>query len=981
MKTQKLSPILISILIMSSLLLAIGGAKATHVASSAPDKAPIITAESGEGVRMGAWVDEVIITVETDPEQAILKLGEGAIDLYASNDIDHVLLEVIEAHPETDYAFSYGQIREMRFNTYRDPGTKAPLFDDGRLNPFAIPEIREAMNWLIDREHIVEEYLGGMGIPMWVPIEFGYADHGFYYDIVEEIEESYAYSFSAAKAVFDSQMPLIGAIWNDDEQRWYYGGEPVEVIIVIRSDLRPFPEAGHYVADQLEALGFQVTRLVKPHGEAMAIWAAGDPADGLFHVVTGGWMLVRPLRSAEHLVAQMYTHQIVDHPLWAILEEQLEEFPTLDDAARRLRYGEFVSMDERRDLLSEGLTQAIRFSNCVWITQPVRPHAYRQGVALAADIAAGVPSQAWPHTVHFHDGNEAVAGGTIRVALPSILTGSWNPVDGSYGVAGWEIFGTFSALGDRGILVDPRDGLHHPHRVESAVVTAWDQLPLRVSLPWVTLEEVSDPIHVPADAWVDWDAENQVFVTAAQKKAADPGWDQTALTRSVVVYPVDIYDVPLHDGSALSLGDFLMAMIMTFDRGKPDSSIYDPSYEALLSRFLDTFKGVEIIHDGLGNEPLTIVTYSDLWRLDAELSVVTWFPNYHYNVHTAIGGWAGFWHMITVGWLAEAAGDLTFSPGMAGDLGIPHTDYTRGPSLPILEDWMNWATEEGFIPYEPTLGQYIDSNEITERWANLQDWYAERGHFWVSNGPFYLHSLTEDPPEVILKRFEDYPDPADRWLFLMSNVLTVTSTEGGSVVSAGVPDALATMYTGGGSLMSPGEGAFNFDPDTVVELVAEPQEGYRFVNWTGYVWTVADPNSPTTTITIEDNYYVTANFDEIPSEPIPSMCFIATAAYGTPMAEEIQVMREFRDQYLLTNPPGQAFVDFYYRTSPPIARFITDHPGLKPIVRAALVPAVSMSNLVVNTGTAEKVSTMAVLVLCSAVVAVWATRRRRIGTV
>ncbi|MGA2671012.1 MAG: C25 family cysteine peptidase [Dehalococcoidia bacterium] len=105
-------------------------------------------------------------------------------------------------------------------------------------------------------------------------------------------------------------------------------------------------------------------------------------------------------------------------------------------------------------------------------------------------------------------------------------------------------------------------------------------------------------------------------------------------------------------------------------------------------------------------------------------------------------------------------------------------------------------------------------------------------------------------------------------------------------------------------------------------------------------------------------------------------CFIATAAYGTPMAEEIQILREFRDEYLLTNPVGRAFVDFYYRVSPPIAEFITEHPSLKPIVRAALVPAVAMSTVAVNTTPAEKAAIIGLLVLVSVALAVWATRRR-----
>ena len=114
----------------------------------------------------------------------------------------------------------------------------------------------------------------------------------------------------------------------------------------------------------------------------------------------------------------------------------------------------------------------------------------------------------------------------------------------------------------------------------------------------------------------------------------------------------------------------------------------------------------------------------------------------------------------------------------------------------------------------------------------------------------------------------------------------------------------------------------------------------------------------------------------LPAAPVEG-CFIATAAYGTPMAEEIQIMRQFRDEYLVTNPLGQALVDLYYRFSPPIAGFITDHPSLKPIVRAGLAPAVAMSNIAVNITPAEKMAIVSFLVLVSVALAIWLTRRRK----
>ena len=109
-------------------------------------------------------------------------------------------------------------------------------------------------------------------------------------------------------------------------------------------------------------------------------------------------------------------------------------------------------------------------------------------------------------------------------------------------------------------------------------------------------------------------------------------------------------------------------------------------------------------------------------------------------------------------------------------------------------------------------------------------------------------------------------------------------------------------------------------------------------------------------------------------------CFIATAAYDTPMAEEIQILREFRDEYLLTNPVGRALVYLYYGVSPPIAEFITEHPSLKPIVRAGLVPAVAMSNVATNATMPNKAVMVGLLVLVSVVaLATWATRRRGRG--
>jgi hypothetical protein len=101
-------------------------------------------------------------------------------------------------------------------------------------------------------------------------------------------------------------------------------------------------------------------------------------------------------------------------------------------------------------------------------------------------------------------------------------------------------------------------------------------------------------------------------------------------------------------------------------------------------------------------------------------------------------------------------------------------------------------------------------------------------------------------------------------------------------------------------------------------------------------------------------------------------CFIATAAYGSPLHPHVQALREFRDGVLLGYAPGRAFVAWYARVSPPLAALIAEHPSLRAPVRWALAP-------IVYTVAFPRTAFGLGLLLVLAAYLAWKRRRRMVG--
>jgi peptide/nickel transport system substrate-binding protein len=724
----------------------------TEVPAAAATEAPVGT------TRTGGWLDEIVFTSIDEVPNAVAQLQAGQLDMYPSQSSDADVYNIVKSDPSLDYSNSYGYWVSIMFNE--------AVFNNGTLNPFSNPKIREAVNWLIDRDYIAQEGMGGLGTPRYVPILSTFPDYPRYADLARPLEAKYAYNFDKADSIISTEIEGMGAV-KDANGKWTYDGKPIVIIGLIRSeDEREF--IGNYLCDQFEKIDFACDRQVRTRTELAPIWQQGVVENGEFNFYTGTNYNPNLLRDEGGAFLQSYCPDVAGTTTEAAFTCNDE----LHAAAQALYTNNFKTMEERRELFATALRLSLENSSYLPVVNKVGFFPQVAGIIVASDLSAGVSgSTLWPYTARWVDKE----GGTMRSANQGILTGPWNPLSGH----NWnQEMNLIYATQDLGAFADPYTGLYWPQRLEKADVKVVEGTPITTSSDWVSLEFVPE-IKVPADVWVDWNGETQTFVTADEK--FPDGLTAKAVT--TVTYPADLFDkIKYHDGSPLSVADFVLFMITQFDTCDPKSAIYDETNVPNCDTFKSHFKGVKIV----STDPLVIETYDDTVALDAEVQAgqingsqpgysASWFP-------TAYTGPLA-WHTYVPAFLAESNSELAFSTNKSTALGVDWTNYIAGPSLDIMKKYLDQAETEAFIPYEPTLGQYITADDAKERYGNIQKWYADHNHFWVGTGVYYIDEVNPVEGSVVAKRFEDFPDLADKWSRFGEPMIAVADVTGPAEVS------------------------------------------------------------------------------------------------------------------------------------------------------------------------------------------------------
>ncbi|MEM0327275.1 MAG: ABC transporter substrate-binding protein [Thermoproteota archaeon] len=690
--------------------------------------APTLLFKSAPEVPNGPWVDEIAFFEEPDPNKAVDMLSTGAADVYLWGIGDPAVFSKIKSNPNLKYGVAYGTFNDIAFNPAE--------FKTGDLNPFADPTIREAMNYIIDRNYIANDIYGGLAIPKWVSHVSAFPDYGKLADVIKPLEFKYTYDFEKGKAIVYEEMAKLGATL--EEGKWYYKGKPVVINLVIRiEDQRK--QIGDYFASQLEKLGFTVNKLYKSSREASPIVYRGDPTLGQWNAYTEGWITGGISLDDSGDLGWYYTS--LGAPTSGTFMAYARPDPLLYEIAQKLWSGQYKNDAERVALMAQGLPLALKDSLKVFVVDQISAFPYRSNIQVATDFGAGFNNPIWTRTIQF----VGQTGGTVRAASPQVLVDPWNPVAGT----NWLFDGLIQqGINDYAFITNPYTGKNMMNRVAN-----------------YTVQVNSSGIEVPTNVIYGWDTKNNTYVFVKP--------NTFATTKVVAVYDTNLGTY--HDGTPISVEDFIGLPALGFERVDPNSTLYDPSAVPNFESWRSWFIGSRIVN----LNPLTIEYYGNYSNpIDPSLTAASYI------------GWPNFpWDLMEITRLAEEHGELAYSQYKATNKSIEWMNLIGGPSLSILEKWLDWAIQNKYVPEDlkkeaAFYGIQITPEEAVARYQALKNFYQTYGHFYVASGPFFLYKVDFAAHQAVIKAFRNYPYKADKFAFLTTPPIPEVST---SVPSQVVP--------------------------------------------------------------------------------------------------------------------------------------------------------------------------------------------------
>lgn len=652
----------------------------------------------------GGYIDELRFIRYSNPNIAYQETGNGNLDTY----LFQIPLQLVEEAK-----------RNPNLNIYEKEGLSYgfllnPSNNNQTFNPFSIKEIRFALNFLIDRNFMVNDVLKGFGYPIVEPYGQFSPEYQNIVDVVEPLKIKY--NPEHASAVISDSMKKAGASLNTNG-KWVYHDKPVNVKILIRNDDTVRKTFGDVVSSELEKIGFTV---IKEYGDLMKanqIIYGSNPIDLNWNMYTESFVNSAFLRYNPNTVGQMYAPWVGSMPgsqnpaFWQYSNS------TIDSLTQKLVFNNYTSEEERNDLLKKAESIGIQESVRLFFARSNDPYIASNKISgLINDYSSGIANKMSFMNAQKEDSNN----NKLNIGMNQIYQGAWNIVDGCTDFFCRQIY---SMVSDTPILSNPYTG---------------DPMPFRNNWSNIVSSGPLNETKVPNDVVVwnpfnqTWDSNDDNNKTSLMKITMEPLYSKW------------------HNGVPMDRFDLLYSYYFPFEWSvdtKNNDRTFDAEFSSLTLPTLPLLKGVKFNEN---ND--TFESYIDMWHYDKNQ-----LPQYGTM-------WASEpWEITAATERLVSNGKLSYSRSDANIRQNEQLSMVLPSHSELIRQELEKMKLEKFIPN--SLKGLVAPDYVLKRYDSSIEWINLHQNAAIGNGPYYIDTFNPSGGIVILKKFNDATYPYDAGYF------------------------------------------------------------------------------------------------------------------------------------------------------------------------------------------------------------------------
>ena len=571
------------------------------------------------------------------------------------------------------------------------------------FNPFSTQKARFALNFLVDRDLIVNELLGGHGFTQ--TSNYGKTSPT-YLNIIDQVESfNFVYDSEFAKQLLTESLLDSGAVLIDDT--WHYEDKPIILKFFIRSDDPVRKSIGELLAFHLEEFGFMVEREFGDLNKAFVLVYGSDPANFNWHLYTEAWASSAFVKHDRISLSQMYAPWLGNMPGFGNPSYWNYKHDALDNLTQRIYTGDFITEQDRQLLVQEAIVHGMTESIRIFLAGALDNYVTGGDITgVVDDFGAGISNRFTLVNLEKTDSN------LVKIGMPQIYQGSWNPVGGFTDGYSRVILNTLS---DPGVYLHPHSGNFVPFLVNYTVISNGN--------------DGTVDIHPDSILW-----------NSSKKQ-----WTSVYGTATSMV-TFDINFTKWHHGENMDMNDILYSLYFVQEWGTSiNSTTFDPEFSPQLAPINNILAGIHIVDDD------TITLYLDFWHFDDD------------EIANLISVWPTTpWELFVVMEQAVIDDKVAFTRSSATAKMINWLSLIVENDAMLISEYLKNIPSD-YIP--PALA-HENPGILQSRYDSSIKWIEENNHAVISNGPFQLESYRPESRTITVKAVSYDSINRDSWLSL-----------------------------------------------------------------------------------------------------------------------------------------------------------------------------------------------------------------------